>query len=56
MAPIAIAEAKQRSQVSYQIGDQNVLSRASPCFGRHVKPLVPAAFAVACIHSSFKEG
>jgi hypothetical protein len=26
------------------------------CFGRHVKPLVPAAFAVASIHSSFKEG
>jgi hypothetical protein len=23
-----------------------VLSRAPPCFGRHVKPLVPAAFAV----------
>jgi hypothetical protein len=27
------------------MGDQNLLSRAPPCFGRHVKPLVPAAFA-----------
>jgi hypothetical protein len=25
---------------------QNLLSEAPPCFGRHVKPLVPAAFAV----------
>jgi hypothetical protein len=23
------------------------------CFGRHVKPLVPAAFAVVSTHSSF---
>jgi hypothetical protein len=23
-----------------------LLSRAAPCFGKHVKPLVPAAFAV----------
>jgi hypothetical protein len=34
------------------------ISRASPCFGRHfnllVKPLVPAAIAVVCTHSSFK--
>jgi hypothetical protein len=37
-------------------GDQNVLSRAPPCFGRHVKPLVPVAFAVVSTHSSFKEG
>jgi hypothetical protein len=28
------------------MGDQNLLSRAPPCCGRHVKPLVPAAFAV----------
>jgi hypothetical protein len=27
-----------------------------PCFGRHGKLLVPAVFAVVCIHSSFKEG
>jgi hypothetical protein len=25
---------------------KNLLSRASPCFGRQVKPLVPAAFAI----------
>jgi hypothetical protein len=25
---------------------KNLLSRAPPCFGRHVKPLVPVAFAV----------
>jgi hypothetical protein len=36
------------------MGDQNLLSRAPPCFGRHVTPLVPAAFAVVSIHSSFK--
>jgi hypothetical protein len=29
---------------------KNLLSRAPPCFGRHVKPLVPAAFAVVSIH------
>jgi hypothetical protein len=28
------------------MGDQNLLSRAPPCFGRHVKQLVSAAFAV----------
>jgi hypothetical protein len=28
------------------MGDQKLLSRAPPCFGRHVKLLVPAAFAV----------
>jgi hypothetical protein len=27
------------------MGDQNLL-RPFPCFGRHVKPLIPAAFAV----------
>jgi hypothetical protein len=52
----AIEEAKQCSQWSVIMGDQNVLSRTPPCFGRHVKPLVPAAFAVVSIHSSFKEG
>jgi hypothetical protein len=29
---------------------KNLLSRAPPCFGRHVKPLVPAAFAVVNTH------
>jgi hypothetical protein len=37
------------------MGDQNLLSRAPPCFGRHVKPLVLAEFAVVCTHCSFKE-
>jgi hypothetical protein len=36
------------------MGDQNLLSRAPPCFGRHVKPLVPATFAVVSTHSRFK--
>jgi hypothetical protein len=41
---------------SLRMGDQNLLSRALPCFGRHVKPLVPVAFAIVSTHSSFKEG
>jgi hypothetical protein len=32
--------------VSHSMGDQNILFRAPPCFGRHVKPLVPVAIAV----------
>jgi hypothetical protein len=32
------------------IGDHHLLSQAPPCFGRHVKPLVPAAFAVIMTH------
>jgi hypothetical protein len=43
-------------EVSHWMGDQNLLFRDPPCFGRHVKLLVPAAFAVVSIHSSFKEG
>jgi hypothetical protein len=46
-----IAEAKQCSQ---RLVEKNLLSRAPPCFGRHVKPLVPAAIAV--VNSSFKQG
>jgi hypothetical protein len=38
------------------MGDQNLLSGAPPCFGRHVKLLVPVAFAIVSSHSSFKEG
>ncbi|RVE46257.1 hypothetical protein evm_009081 [Chilo suppressalis] len=43
----AIVEVKQLSQWSV-IGwaTKNLLSRAPPCFRRHVKPLVPATFAV----------
>jgi hypothetical protein len=29
-----------------------LLSRVPPCFGRHVKPLVPAAFVVVSTHQS----
>jgi hypothetical protein len=42
--------------VSHRIGNQNLLSRAPACFGRHFKPLVPVEFAVVITHSSFKEG
>jgi hypothetical protein len=38
----AIAEAKQRCSVIGWV-PKNLLSRAPTCFGRHVKPLVPAA-------------
>jgi hypothetical protein len=44
------------SMASYRVGDQSLLSRAPPCFGRHVKPLIPDAFAIVSTHSSFKEG
>jgi hypothetical protein len=45
----AIAEVKQRWSV---IGwmTKNLLYRAPPCFGRHVKPLVSDTFAVVSIH------
>jgi hypothetical protein len=29
---------------------KKLLSRAPPCFGSHVKPLVPAAFAIISTH------
>jgi hypothetical protein len=32
------------------MGDQKLLSLAPACFGRHVKPLVPAVFAVVSTH------
>jgi hypothetical protein len=41
-----IAEVKQRLQRSVGWVTKNLLSRAPSCFGRHVKPLVSAAFAV----------
>jgi hypothetical protein len=40
-----IIEVKQRCSVNKWV-TKNVLSQAPPCFGRHVKPFVPAAFAV----------
>jgi hypothetical protein len=45
----AIAEVKQRWSVIRRV-TKNELSRASPCFGRHVKPLVSAGFAVVSTH------
>jgi hypothetical protein len=41
--------------VNHRMGDQNLLSRAPLCFGRYVKPLVPA-FAVVRTHASFNVG
>jgi hypothetical protein len=45
----AIAEVKQRRSVIGWV-TKNLLSRAPPCFGRHVKPLVLVAFAVVNTH------
>jgi hypothetical protein len=45
----AIAEVKQRWSVIGWV-TKNLLLRAPPCFGRHVKPLVPAAFTVVRTH------
>jgi hypothetical protein len=45
----AIAEVKQRWSVLGWV-TKNLLSRVSPCFGRHVKPLVPNAFEVVSTH------
>jgi hypothetical protein len=49
----SIAEAKQRSQWSV-IGrvTKTLLTRVPPCFGRHVKPLVPAVFAIVSTYES----
>jgi hypothetical protein len=53
MVPRAVCSASDRG--SHRISDQNLLSRAPPCFGRQVKPLVSVALAVVSTHSSFKE-
>jgi hypothetical protein len=45
----AIAEVKQRWSVMRWV-NKNLLSRAPPCFGRHVKPLVSAAFTIVGTH------
>jgi hypothetical protein len=42
-------------KVNHRMNDQNLLSRAPPCFGRHVKLLVSAAFAIVST-PVFKEG
>jgi hypothetical protein len=44
-----IVEVKQRWSVIGWV-TKNLLSRAPLCFGKHVKPLVPAAFAVVSAH------
>jgi hypothetical protein len=45
----AIAVVKQRSSVIGRV-TKNLLSRAPPCLGRHVKPLAPVGFAVLITH------
>jgi hypothetical protein len=47
----AIAVVKQLCSVIGWVS-KNLLSRAPPCFGTHVKPLIPAAFAVVSIQQS----
>jgi hypothetical protein len=51
----AVAEVKRRWSVIGWV-TKNLLSRTPPCFEKHVKPLVPAAFAVVSTHSIAKEG
>jgi hypothetical protein len=46
-----IVEVKQRWSVIERVTN-NLLSRIPPSFGRHVKLLVPAAFAVDSTHQS----
>jgi hypothetical protein len=45
----AIAEVKQRCSVIRWV-TKNLLSRVPSCFGKHVKPFVPAAFAAVGTH------
>jgi hypothetical protein len=39
-----------RRAIAESMGDQNLLSRAPSCFGRHVKPLVPVEFVIVGTH------
>jgi hypothetical protein len=41
-----------RAPPCFRIGDQKFTIRARPCFGRHVKPLIAAVFAVVSTHKS----
>jgi hypothetical protein len=43
------------SNISPSWVTKSLLSRAPPCFGRHVKPLVPAVFVFVSAHSNFNE-
>jgi hypothetical protein len=45
----AIADIKQRWSVIGWV-TKNLLSQAPPCFGKHVKPLIPVVFAVVSTH------
>jgi hypothetical protein len=56
MVQLSVKKQATFVKVGNGMGDQNLLCCAPPCFGMHVKLLVPAAFAVVNIHSSFKEG
>jgi hypothetical protein len=47
----AIVEIKQRKVGNRKV-DQDLFPSASLCFGRHVKVVVPAAFAVFRTHQS----
>jgi hypothetical protein len=49
-AQLELAEFKQCSVRRWVTKD--LLSRASPCFGRHDKPLVPVEFAVVSTNQS----
>jgi hypothetical protein len=44
MVERSVRSACDRGMASLRMGDQNLLFRAPPCFGRHVKP-APVAFA-----------
>jgi hypothetical protein len=46
-----IAEVKQHWSIIGWVTN-NLLSRAPPCFGRHVKLLIPAAFVVISTNQS----
>jgi hypothetical protein len=46
MAPQSVRSVCDRGRLVIGWMSKNLLSRAPPCFGRHVKPLIPAAFAV----------
>jgi hypothetical protein len=49
----AFVEVQQHWSVKFLVTGwvtKNLLSRTSPCFGRHVKPLVSAVFAVVSTH------
>jgi hypothetical protein len=53
MAPRSVSfgvRSRKLSTVNRTLDTKNVLSQAPLCFGRHVKPLLPATFAVVSTH------